>query len=213
MYQYIVDFDGTITRKDTTTEIMREFLPEVSKEYVKKLRDGSISVKSYIKDQLEILEVDENMYKKTLCSRIPIDYSFAQFYDQCPDTLIVSSGAFEHVTTVLDCYNIDFPEEKIISNHLDFRDNRVYVQIQHEGTDNAIDKVSVIEKFKHEGKLVIFVGDSYSDFDAATNADIVFARRNHRLEKFCIENEISHYTYCDFSEILSTLRSLEIVKK
>lgn len=49
--------------------------------------------------------------------------------------------------------------------------------------------------------MIIFIGDGISDLPAATEADVLFARRGLRLEEYCMENEIPYIPFDTFAEI------------
>lgn len=201
MYQIIVDFDGTITLNDSTTEIVKTFLPEINKQYQQGLRDGTISIKQYIKEQVEMLTIDETEYKAILLKKIEIDPTFLDFFKRYPNCLIVSSGAHQHVYWVLKKHGVDITKEKIISNYLEFNQKKIQVKIHDNTSENAVNKSKIVLEQKSLGKKVIFIGDSYSDFDAAKVADVVFARKDKRLHKYCEMNNVRCYPYADFGDI------------
>ena len=49
--------------------------------------------------------------------------------------------------------------------------------------------------------LIVFIGDGVSDLPAARHADVLFARRNLKLEEYCIENDIKHFAFDSFADI------------
>lgn len=49
--------------------------------------------------------------------------------------------------------------------------------------------------------LIIFIGDGMSDLTAAREADILFARKNFKLEEYCIQNQIPYIPYETFADV------------
>ena len=59
------------------------------------------------------------------------------------------------------------------------------------------------------GTVIVYIGDGYSDFCAASHADIVFAKKT--LAAYCNENRIPHYPFSTFFDVQKILN--EIIDK
>ena len=50
-----------------------------------------------------------------------------------------------------------------------------------------------------------------SDFEGAEAADVVLAKRDKRLEKYCVEHQISCFTYENFRDICHILENEKLI--
>jgi 2-hydroxy-3-keto-5-methylthiopentenyl-1-phosphate phosphatase len=65
---YLIDFDGTITKEDTLTEIAISFYPEEAKIWWSKLQSGEYSIKNWLDSFKERFDIPEIKYKEFLKS-------------------------------------------------------------------------------------------------------------------------------------------------
>ena len=59
---FVIDFDGTISVNDSTTMLAEKYIPDMHRGYLRDIRAGKISVRKYIKDQLEALSITKEEY-------------------------------------------------------------------------------------------------------------------------------------------------------
>lgn len=62
-------------------------------------------------------------------------------------------------------------------------------------------KAAADELHGDEIPLIVFIGDGVSDLPAASQADVLFARRGLHLEEHCIENKIPYIPFDSFGDI------------
>ena len=92
----------------------------------------------------------------------------------------------------------------IISNKLEFTNEGIKLTFPYDkdDCDEGISKKAIVETYKERYKKVYFIGDGYSDIDAASKADFVFAKKGRYLEKFCNDNSIEFLSYETFADII-----------
>ena len=204
---FLIDFDITISKKDSTDVLLEAHQPEFKKELRKRYRAGEFSIREFIKNGLGSLNITKEQYIKTLQENVPIDETFINFAKSGIKFKIVSAGARLNVQGTLSKYGINLPDSEVISNDLKFSGtdkNEITVEnpfLDKEGY-YGVDKKEAVESYQKQGYTTCFVGDGPSDYKALEVADFAFVRKGTRAVKFCEENGIEFFEFGDFDEIL-----------
>ena len=204
---FLIDFDITISKKDSTDVLLETHQPEFKKELRKRYRAGEFSIREFIKNGLGSLNITKEQYIKTLQENVPIDETFINFAKSGIKFKIVSAGARLNVQGTLSKYGINLPDSEVISNDLKFNGadkNEITVEnpfLDREGY-YGVDKKEAVENYQKQGYITYFVGDGPSDYKALEVADFAFVRKGTRAIKFCEENGIEFFEFGDFDEIL-----------
>ena len=203
----MIDFDITISTKDSTDILLETHQPEFKRELRKRYKAGELSIREFIKNGLSSLNITKEQYIQTLKKNVPIDETFIDFVKSGVEFKIVSAGARLNVQGTLSRYKINLPDSEVISNDLKFNGiakNEITVENPFLDKEKyyGVDKKEVTENFKNQGYEVIFVGDGPSDYRAMEVADFVFVRKGTRAVKFCLENGIEFREFENFGEIL-----------
>lgn len=209
---FLIDFDKTIALKDSTDELMRMYDEKLLKEYQTMFRQGKLRVRDYLKGLVESLDISKEEYSRNIAKNIELDPYFKEFLELNYEIRVVSAGAYENILPIFEKKKIEIPLEHIYSNKINFTDNGIKVTFPHD-IDEASDgicKSFIIKKYKEEYKTVIFIGDGSSDIACARYADILFAKKGYKLEKYCDENKIVHFKYENFQEIINKLETLNL---
>ena len=204
---FLIDFDITISKKDSTDVLLETHQPEFKQELRKKYRAGEYSIREFIKYGLGSLNITKEQYIQTLQENVTIDETFIDFVKSGAEFKIVSAGSRLNVQGTLLKYGINLPDSEVISNDLKFNGadkNEITVEnpfLDKEGY-YGVDKKEAVENYKKQGYTTYFVGDGPSDYKALEVADFAFVRKGTRAVKFCEENGIEFFEFGDFNEIL-----------
>ena len=204
---FLIDFDITISKKDSTDVLLETHQPEFKQELRKKYRAGEYSIREFIKYGLGSLNITKEQYIQTLQENVIIDETFIDFVKSGEEFKIVSAGARLNVQGTLSKYGINLPDSEVISNDLKFSGtdkNQITVEnpfLDKEGY-YGVDKKEAVENYKKKGYKTYFVGDGPSDYKALEVADFAFVRKGTRAVKFCEENGIDFFEFDNFNEIL-----------
>lgn len=200
---FLIDFDGTIAINDSTHVLANRFIPQKYEAYRQRFREGKTNVKQFVHDLLTSLNIDQETFRKTLHQEILVDKSFKDFMNKDIEARIVSAGTKLNVVYSLETIGLTFDANNIYANDICFKGTEIELQYPYldKSEENGVDKASIICKYKDAGYRVIFVGDGPSDYHAAKEADVVYARRGTKLEKKCSEYNISCMTFTDFNEL------------
>lgn len=207
---FLIDFDITISKNDSTDTLLQKYNPQFHKELKSKYRNGEITMREYLKNGLESLNITREEFIETL-KLVKIDETFINFVNSGYDFKIVSAGTKLNISASLEHEGIVLPEDKIISNDIFFQGNKITVTNPYLDLEEyyGVDKKEIVEKHKKEGYEVIFLGDGPSDYRAMEVADGVFVRENTRAIKFCDENNIKYTKFNSFNEIINILKREE----
>lgn len=203
--QIFVDFDGTISRHDTTDAILEHFAePEWEAVEAAWMR-GEIGSRECMVRQVDLLRATPERLHQFLAT-IEIDPGFVDFMAICrarglPVT-VLSDGMDLVARTVLRRIGIDVP---VISNHLaSLGGDRWRLNFPNARTDcrsaagnckcSRLDKAAPVA-----AAATVLVGDGRSDFCGAGTADFVFAKG--RLAEHCRERGIAHGAFAGFADL------------
>ena len=204
---FLIDFDITISKKDSTDVLLETHQPEFKQELRKRYRAAEYSIREFIKYGLGSLNITKEQYIQTLQENVTIDETFIDFVKSGMEFKIVSAGSRLNVQGTLLKYGINLPDSEVISNDLKFSGtdkNQITVEnpfLDKEGY-YGVDKKEAVENYKKKGYTTYFVGDGPSDYKALEVADFAFVRKGTRAVKFCEENGIEFFEFGDFNEIL-----------
>ena len=201
---FLIDFDITISLNDSTDVLLEKHNASKKEEIIALYRKNELTIREYIKCGLESLNVSKEEYVETLKQNVKVDKTFQHFLDTGFDYRIVSAGANLNVLASLQGNNIYIQENKIISNKLIFTNNKITVENPYldESGYYGVDKGAIVKEFKEKGRRVIYIGDGPSDYEAARQADYVFARSQTRLVKFRNDEKIDFSEFGNFIEVI-----------
>ena len=190
---YLVDFDITVTKKDTLETLMRKYNPEAISIIKQKDRNKEISMYDYVEQALLSLNITKEEYFNYLAQNVEIDESFITFFKR-NKVKIVSFGTNLNVISVLSKYDINLKEDDVIAHNIEINNKKIQI------ISDIVNKKAIVEKLK-ENEEVIFVGDGPADYEAMRVADYVYARSGTRAVKYLSENNINFSSFNDFYEI------------
>ena len=155
---FLIDFDITISKKDSTDVLLETHQPEFKQELRKRYRAGEYSIREFIKYGLGSLNITKEQYIQTLQENVTIDETFIDFVKSGAEFKIVSAGARLNVQGTLSKYGINLPDSEVISNDLKFSGtdkNQITVEnpfLDKEGY-YGVDKKEAVENYKKKGDI------------------------------------------------------------
>ncbi len=203
----VSDFDGTINKKDLGEEFGRILAasPGLRDEFGR----GKLSV--------------PDLYRKLLChdglsfasvrdfyvEHAAIDGHFAGFLRFTGDRniahIIVSDGFDLLIKATLKGAGIPDPQ-CIFANTIRELEDGIGLEFPFQDDDCAFSgvcKKAVMRAFRPYFDRIIYIGNGYSDIDAVSEADVVFARS--MLKSYCNDKRIPSLWYDDYGDIMEKL--------
>lgn len=208
------DFDGTITFFDVTDSLLQRFARPEWEAIEEEWEQGRIGSEECLSRQARLLDMAPDELDGHL-NQIAIDPDFAAFLKAAQDrrfpVTIVSDGLDYSIRYILGRHGIHgLP---IFANRLHRAGERKWTiafPYSARGCDFAAGHCKCAT-MRHiplpaRGK-VLLVGDGRSDFCAAEQANMVFAKG--KLAEYCARNRLPHHAIEGFAEALPLLERLE----
>lgn len=207
---FIIDFDGTITLKDTVDELLKAHADPVWEVLEKDWVEGRITAKECMSQQISLIKATQQELDRFI-DALEVDPDFIAFFDQVKsfaDLIVVSDGLDYVIRKVFkDKIKRDVT---IYANHLEFESNGYRLEFPHYKVDcltqQGMCKCSVSASYTRPW---VMVGDGRSDLCIANHSDFVFAKGF--LKKYCLDHQIPCKTFNHFSDIIEYLNTNELV--
>jgi 2-hydroxy-3-keto-5-methylthiopentenyl-1-phosphate phosphatase len=202
----VSDFDGTISTRDISYEILDRFSTGgwqgVDEAYVR----GEIGSQEAFRLILEKIKATKSELMKYISELSPpIDPHFVEFYrylkERGIDLVILSDGFLFYIKLLLEKEGItDIP---IYANDIveDSAGKLIPIFPHHNRECDKCGncKSAIIKKLKEDHDHIIFIGDGYSDLCASELADTLFAKR--RLMNHAAEHRLVYTYFHDFADV------------
>ena len=203
----VVDFDGTITERDTLVDIVHDQAPEVLEQVEEDLQAGRITLRECIAREFEAVRGAHDEIVERAVSRVQVRPGFSQLVASAQGAghrvVVVSSGFESIIRPVLEREGV--PPVDVVAHDVRFAPDGSAVEFRHGEICTVCDqecKRSVVDELRN-GEVVVYVGDGYSDRCAALAADRVFARRE--LAQYLDADGVGYEPFDDFVSVRGAL--------
>ena len=180
-YLIVVDFDGTITERDTQDGLLERHAPEAYAEAERGLAEGRLTLRQCMQQEFAPVRGDHDAIVAETVAAARVRPGFREFVEAMEAAghrLVVVSGGFESVIRPV--------LEQAGAAHLPVIAHEFRITPQGTTIDFHADadcevcgeecKRGVVAELR-DGLPVVYIGDGYSDRCAALAADRRFARR------------------------------------
>jgi len=218
VFKVFVDFDGTITRKDTGDALFTKF---GNTETVKKVIDDLLNDRISARDcWLKLCKSVEYIDKQELDEfilQIEIDKSFHEFVNYCEKhgfkLFVLSDGFDYYIDLILKREELD--HLKVFSNTLILSENNTlkpaFPYYDSGCTSSANCKRNHIINNSADDEFTVFIGDGNSDKYTVHFCDFIFAKDD--LLKYCEKERITFFPFNDFNDVIERMESLRQRKR
>ena len=203
----VVDFDGTITERDTLDEMCRIYAPEQWAAAESDLQQRTMTLREVIAAEFAPIKGDHETIVSETVDRAEIRAGFAEFVraaEEAGDRIVVVSSGFESIIRpVLERAGLDRLE--VIAHDVRFTPDGGVVDFRHGEPCPVCGeecKRSVVDEMRDGGE-VAYIGDGYSDRCAAKAADRRFARRT--LAEHLDREGVDYTWFDDFATVKDEL--------
>jgi len=205
----LCDFDGTISIRDISYELLSTFARGNWEEVDRQYREGEIGSREAYKRIAGICEATPEEMESFIMERSLIDPYFGRFHDYCLrkgiDLKIVSDGFDIYISRLLEHHGL--PSIPFFANRISFkRGARIRFEHpyhnRHCGLCGTCKRTILLEE-RPSYDLITYIGNGYSDRCAAQEADRVYAKEV--LFEHCVREEIDCTYYDHFGEVMDDL--------
>lgn len=202
---FFVDFDGTITQRDTCDAMVSAFARDGWQQINHLWERKEISTEECANRTFRLFNASpDDLYR--LLDTIEIDQSFPAFIDYCQKAdhpvYVVSDGYDFCIKYIFKKHNINLP---YYANKLIY-DGRFRISCTYHNAECGLCgtcKQALIQRLAEPGSKRIYIGDGLSDTCPAGHSDIVFAKG--RLLEYCRLNGIAAVPINGFEDVLRNL--------
>lgn len=206
---FIVDFDGTLSVRDTVDTMLEKFAAPQWKNIEQQWLDGAISAVECMKQQIRLVATDhvtlENFFRS-----IQLDASFLPFHrfvSKFAEIAIVSDGLDHAIMTA--ARHAALPEMPVFANRLHFVPDGIDISFPHLNANcdvgNGVCKCAVARDLAQAAHgPVVLIGDGKSDACLAGRADMVFAKGS--LIRHCEDYGIAFSPFQTFADVLAKVK-------
>ena len=203
------DFDGTITQRDVTDEILAQLAHPSWRDVEQEWTRGLIGSRECLERQIALVDTSAEDLN-ALIDAVPIDPAFSTFYrfaHQRGIPLYVLSEGFDYVIArVLKLAGMEGPLRngmQVFSSALRLEGHRLIPSFPHSSPPCehgcGTCKAALLRRLGGGKHPIIFVGDGLSDRFAVDQADVVFAKR--QLLAYCQEHGKAYRPFDTFADV------------
>jgi len=208
-----VDFDGTITDRDTFDVLVPIFASAAEWDATERgLENGTMTIREVLASQASLVRGSHAEVAALLRRDVAVDATFAPFARACAAAHvpleIVSSGIDSIIRDRLDEFGLS--GVPVVANSVDPRPDGWVMQFR-DPVDNGTDKAARVAAASASGRRTVFVGDGRSDYDAAIRAEVRFAKRGLPLERYLTRNGIAFEPFTTFADVAARLIRLGVL--
>jgi 2-hydroxy-3-keto-5-methylthiopentenyl-1-phosphate phosphatase len=204
---FAVDFDGTVTLRDTTDLLLERFADRAWLEAEEEWVSGKIGSRECLARQVALIKASRSQIVEAL-EDVEVDPCFPEFVSAArglgATIEIVSDGFDFSIETILGRYGLGLP---VISNRLIWLGGGRW-RAEWPYSASGCRAMSGVCKCRsaQPGRFVVHVGDSRSDFCLAGEAGFVLAKG--ALAAHCKEQGYPHLPIESFADALDWISAL-----
>lgn len=203
-----IDFDGTISTSDVTDAVIKKFARDGWQEAEELWETGQIGSRECLARQMALIDAPLDRIIAYAATQ-PIDPAFSGFMD------VLNSHGIPHAI-LSDGFT---PIIQGILAQAGLQNIPVYASGLTQGKEKIRTSFANTSAACHSGTCkcrtaelltgglpIIHIGDGRSDFCIAQKAAYVFCRG--KLTDFCVEKELAHSPFMDFSQVTTVVQAL-----
>jgi 2-hydroxy-3-keto-5-methylthiopentenyl-1-phosphate phosphatase len=207
----LCDFDDTITMQNVAHLILERFGDGSWREVRRRYLDGLASAEDYFEKQFTKLGASRSEMQAHVRVAGSLRDGFVELAGYCRERdielAVVTVGLDFYVEALLEQHGLDWIPTYAVgtsftSDGMQFQQMNFGRLCQRWG----ICKCEVVERYRKNGRRVVYVGDGRNDLCPARRSDDVFAR--DELLRLCQEESILFHPFDDFTDVMTGLERL-----
>jgi len=201
----LLDFDGTITVRDSSELALRRFAQGSWEECDEMLDRGEIGLEECMRRQFSLVKATPEEITDYLDGAVDVRDGYVSLLDVLSKKAchvgVVSAGLDFFINNLLK-KTLDIVDLEITTGRAKWKDGFVHFSFPAIQNEGALDfkQDTVIEVRKRCGS-VIYIGDGSSDYNPARASDLVYAVEGSRLALLCEKESLPYRTFSTFNEV------------
>ncbi len=203
------DFDGTITKADTTDEVLSRLAGDGWLRLEEEWVAGRISAAECMRGQIALIQHDDIALDAVL-DTMSIREGFGELVHWCRDNripfTIVSDGVDRFIRRILarhELGHIPVFSNRLVSDQAGYRLEQPFAR-KGCAAGSGVCKCEIVDVAPPADPMV-FIGDGRSDFCVSARAEILFAR--DRLVQYAEQRGIAYVAFETFFDVLLELKA------
>jgi 2-hydroxy-3-keto-5-methylthiopentenyl-1-phosphate phosphatase len=210
----LCDFDGTIVDVDIGELVLKKFGKGDWHSLDIKLERGEISLEQCLIEQYAMIKVPRKQILEMLShERIRVRRNFAQLVQYCKKSgfeFVVATGGIDFcISHILRTNGLALNSAlKIYSGKTRVTANGLTIRFPKMIVEKSLNfKEDLVNHYHKLSYRVAYIGDGSSDYLPAKKADLIFTVEKSKLSKMCTQNNIPHFDFSDFKEVIMNLEA------
>jgi len=205
-----VDYDGTITNRDTfDLLVQRAAGNQVWANLEGRLQGRTMTLRDVLAAQASLIRCTLDEADELIARESIFDPAFADFVRACEAArvplTILSSGVAPLIERALARNGL--AQVAFRANDIEVRPDGWRMRFR-DDSDNGHDKAAAVREANADGFRTVYIGDGFSDFAAALEADVRFVKRGRSLEEHLRGSKVPFTAFSSFAELLPSLHQL-----
>jgi len=203
------DFDGTITKADTTDEVLSRLAGDGWVRLEEEWVAGRMSAAECMRGQIALIQHDDIALDAVL-DTMSIREGFAELVNWCQDNrisfTIVSDGVDRFIRRILarhDLAHIPVFSNRMVSDKAGYRLEQPFAR-KGCAAGSGVCKCEIVDVAPPADPMV-FIGDGRSDFCVSARAELLFAR--DRLAQYAEQRSLPYVAFETFFDVLLELKA------
>ncbi len=207
----LTDFDDTAAEQNVAELLLQRFGDPSWQDVRARFRAGQLSLKDYQEIAFRDVTADREAMERYVKQQANLRARFGEMLAYCQGkdipVAVVSHGLDFYIRALLESEGVG--QVPVYSVNTAFGDDGIkffypfpYPGEEHRGNSKGV----IVDRYRAQGRSVIYVGDGRSDLEPAERADLVFA--HSVLADECGKRNIPFRRFEDFGSVLSALRKL-----
>ncbi len=212
----LCDFDDTAAQQNVAHLVLDRFANNDWRKLQQQFQEGTIRAKDYFEWPFASVTASREAMQRHVRDNGRLRDGFVELAHYCREhgveLAIVTHGLDFYVEALLEQAGLDWLPTYAVHAH--FNDSGIQYEYKY-AREGCLEygncKCSIVDRYRGNGRQVLYVGDGISDLCPARRADLVFARA--RLLKECQEQGLPHIELRDFNDVIAELERRRVTSE
>ena len=209
----LCDFDDTISQQNVAHLILDRFGDGSWKDVRRRYRDGQATAEEYFEKPFVGLNATRDEMQAHVRVAGHLRSGFLDLASYCREQdiplAVVTAGFDFYVDALLEQHGLGWVPTYTVGTRFTPKGMKFDFTHARDGCERwGICKCSVVDLYRQQGRLIVYVGDGRNDLCPARKADVVFAR--DVLKDLCLDESIPYIDFTGFADVILEIGKLRV---